>query len=276
MKVKRLFIRMVGRERLERILFWFARGVGIDLLKLGYRSVGVLKWNDLSVSGEKSLIERVRRQAIWSENPVLFDVGANTGDYSRALADAFPGGRIFAFEPNPNTFQILKRNLNGSKVNCIPTGLGSSAGTGALHVYPDDLITAHASRCAEVLTQLRGCTEPKRVPFTVTTLDSFCEEHAIARIDLLKIDTEGYELDVLKGARKMLERDRIGMIQFEFGDCDLYTRVFLRDFYDALPKYRFFRLNTDELIPLGAHRPAHEIFFFQNILAVDKSLGFPD
>jgi hypothetical protein len=143
-------------------------------------------------------------------------------------------------------------------------------------VYPDSLITGHASRCAEVFTQLHGCTEPKKVPITVTTLDSFCEEHAIPRIDLLKIDTEGYELDVLKGARKMLERNHIGLIQFEFGECDLYTRVFLRDFYDALPKYTFFRLNTGELIPLGAHRPAHEIFLFQNILAVEKSLRFPD
>ena len=238
--------------------------------------MGVLKWQDLSVSGEKSLIELVRGKAIWSHNPVLFDVGANIGDYSRALVEAFPGGRIFAFEPNPNTFAILKLDLAGSRVNCIPAGLGSSAGAGALHVYPDNLITGHASRCAEVFTQFHGCTEPEKVPFTVTTLDSFCEEHAITRIDLLKIDTEGYELDVLKGARRMLEQNRIGMIQFEFGECDLYTRIFLRDFYDALPQYRFFRLNTHDLVPLGAHRPAHEIFLFQNILAVDKSLGFPD
>ena len=171
MKLNRLFARVArsfllrsfGRERLERILTFFARGVGINLLTLGYRSVGILKWHDLSVSGEKSLIERVRRMAIWSENPVLFDVGANIGDYSRTLAEAFPGGLIFAFEPNPNTFQILKRNLHGSRVNCIPMGLGSSSGAGALHVYPDNLITGHASQCAEVLTKFHGCTEPEKV-----------------------------------------------------------------------------------------------------------------
>ena len=56
--------------------------------------------------------------------------------------------------------------------------------------YPDNLITGHASQCAEVLTKFHECTQPEKVPFTITTLDSFCEEHAITRIDLLKIDTE--------------------------------------------------------------------------------------
>ena len=93
----------------------------------------------------------------------------------------------------------------------------------------------------------------------------------IQRIDLLKIDAEGNELDIIKGARRMIEQQRVACIQFEFGECDVYSRVFLKDFYDTLPSYSFFRICSRGLIPLGQHKPQHEIFQYQNIVAVDKA-----
>lgn len=275
-RATRVFLlRAFGMARLERMVIRFARGVGMDLLTLGYRSVGCLNWADLSESGEKFLINELRRSGIWPGNPVLFDVGANIGDYSKALTEAFPAGQIYAFEPNPNTFEILKRNVNGDNVACIPAGLGSAAGAGTLNVYPDNLSSPHASRSVELLTDFHRCPNPTEIPFEITTVDSFCAKNAISRIGLLKIDAEGFELDVLKGAREMLARSSIDLIQFEFGEGDVYTRVFLRDFFEMLPGHKFFRLGTNELISLSRYGVAHEIFRFQNVLAVNNNLKFP-
>jgi len=57
------------------------------------------------------------------------------------------------------------------------------------------------------------------------------EERGIARIDLLKIDVEGHELDVLRGSRRALERGIVKLIQFEFGGCNLDTRTTFQDFF---------------------------------------------
>ena len=89
-------------------------------------------------------------------------------------------------------------------------------------------------------------------------------------IDLLKIDTEGFELEVLLGASEMLTEKKITIIQFEFNEVNIVQRRFLKDFYNLLPKYDFYRLDEQRLIPLGSWEPKHEIFMFQNIVAIRR------
>jgi FkbM family methyltransferase len=110
----------------------------------------------------------------------------------------------------------------------------------------------------------------------LVTLDWFCQQNAVSRIRLLKIDTEGYELEVLKGARGMLERGDIDLIQFEFNEMNPYTRVFFHDFLNILPNYRLCRLLPNALLPLEPYVPLeHELFAFQNIVAIHRSLQLP-
>ena len=66
--------------------------------------------------------------------------------------------------------------------------------------------------------------------FNLSTLDLFCEREAIPNIDFLKIDTEGNELDVLEGAKKLLSGGKIKIIQFEFGECDVFSQSFFERF----------------------------------------------
>ena len=61
------------------------------------------------------------------------------------------------------------------------------------------------------------------------------------------------------------------IIQFEFGECDIFSRVFLRDFYDVLADYHIYRLDSDRLIPLFEYEAANEIFRYQNFIAVRKN-----
>jgi hypothetical protein len=84
----------------------------------------------------------------------------------------------------------------------------------------------------------------------------------------LKIDVEGHELNVLKGAAELLSSRRINFIQFEFGEADIDSRTYLRDFFDLLSdNYDFFRIVPHGLRPIGAYSSAHEVFATINYLA---------
>jgi hypothetical protein len=115
-------------------------------------------------------------------------------------------------------------------------------------------------------------TQVRSVPFEIVSLDDFCSDEGIDRIDFLKIDMEGLELEVLRGATRMLKEQRFGIIQFEFGECDIFSRVFLRDFYQFLVGYRFARLCSQGLLDLGPYRHENEIFRNQNIVVVPDAL----
>ena len=85
---------------------------------------------------------------------------------------------------------------------------------------------------------------------------------------MLKIDVEGFELEVLKGAEKLLREGRIKIIQFEFNEVNIIQRRFLKDFYDELPGFDFYRLDENRLIALNEWQPKHEIFLFQKVIAI--------
>jgi hypothetical protein len=79
---------------------------------------------------------------------------------------------------------------------------------------------------------------------------------------------------VLKGAAEMLKQNKINVIQFEFGENDIFSRVFLRDFFELLPKFRFYRINRQVLVPLRQYDVQDEIFRYQNIVAVHPDFEF--
>ena len=77
-------------------------------------------------------------------------------------------------------------------------------------------------------------------------------------------------MEVLKGAIKLISENRVGIIQFEFNEMNIVSRVFLRDFYKILDKYNIYRLDSNKLIPLLEYNSTNEIFKFQNLLAVNN------
>jgi len=264
-------VRIVGRDRVRKILHIVASLADIDLMTVAYNSIGILKFENEFVSGEHFFISKVLKDYLKIPNSVLFDVGANIGKYTLMLSREFPGAKIFSFEPNENTFKILKVNIK-DKAECINAGLGSEMKTGKIYTYADSVASSHASIYSDVLKVFHEAEKIVDIDFEMITVDDFCAKRGIKEIDLLKIDTEGNEIDVLKGCRKMLSEDRIKIIQFEFGECDVFSRVFLRDFYTMLPNYRIYRLNSDSLIPLFEYKSTNEIFRFQNFVAINTKV----
>lgn len=264
--------RLIGQKRIKKLLPVAAGLAGLDLLTIAYNSIGILNCGDAAVSGERFLISTVLKDKLAGvPRPVLFDVGANIGKYSKMLFKEFPCSDIYAFEPNSNTFALLSQDLKGS-VELVNAGLGSEEKVKQIYTYSDSTTSSHASVYKEVFEVFHRAEGIISMDFTMTTLDKFCADREIKRIDFIKIDTEGNELDVLRGAARMLSEKRIGMIQFEFGECDVFSRVFLRDFYDILHDFDIYRLNSNSLIPMTKYVSTNEIFRFQNLIAIHKGI----
>jgi FkbM family methyltransferase len=147
---------------------------------------------------------------------VLFDIGANVGQTTLAMLDTFDAPRIRAFEPSPATAATLKRAVGSCPgVVVEPLAFGETVGTLPFHV-------TEAYSVNDSLLRPRWNAGGTMVEVPVTTVDSYCEQHGIRGIDLLKIDTQGYDVRVLRGAREMLAHRRIRLFCCEANVQDLY------------------------------------------------------
>jgi FkbM family methyltransferase len=247
---------------------------GFDMLDLYYKHNGILQYKDSVSSGEDFFISKVLKAAVPTKAAVLFDVGANIGEYSEKLASNIPHAQIFAFEPNPASFRrLVDRFSIDRSITAVNVGLGAAPGELDLYDYSADGGSAHASLHADVMRSIHHCAAPKPIKVTIETLESVCRMNRIEHLHFLKIDTEGNELAVLEGGQNLVDQQRIDIIQFEFNEMNVISRAFLRDFYNILEQYTMFRLSEYGLIRLGNYDTRYEIFKFQNIIAARKEIA---
>ena len=145
---------------------------------------------------------------------VFFDVGANIGQTSTAALASFPRATIFAFEPDATSFGALTTNVHDPRVKPFELALSDASGAAPFFDY-GSFATSNS------LVENAQYAERTGHPVTIRsvqreTLDEFCRHHAVERIDVLKIDTEGHELAVLHGATTMLSARRVRFVHVEF------------------------------------------------------------
>jgi FkbM family methyltransferase len=169
---------------------------------------------------------------------VCIDVGANIGYWSKLLAEILDVGKVFAFEPDPVTFKILQRNLEAnSNVEVIEAALGSQKGKLSLYVDPSDSGDSTGN-------YVDG---RNRVDVNMSTLDTFMEERGITRIDFLKVDIQGGEIDFFKGAEFAIKTMRPLILVEIMGDTYKGISQFIADF--ALKNnYEIYLINEDQVL----------------------------
>jgi FkbM family methyltransferase len=260
--------------------YLFARKIFSKLNKLLYncsiRGLGVYNNENMSVSGEKSFIDKtIKKIASSNKNILAFDIGANKGEYTNLLANEIKNIKIFSFEPHPKTFEVLFNNCKQTNVKLFNCALSSKEGELELFDYESKDGSTHASLNAEIFSTIHNSSVVSH-KVNVSTVDIICHQNSITEIDFLKIDVEGYELDVLKGAEKMLQSESIKIIQFEFTQLNTTTRLYFKDFWEMLSdSYNIYRLLPNDLLQIKKYNATmDEIFGYQNFVAIKKGLDY--
>ena len=204
---------------------------------------------------------------------IVFDVGANVGKWSQLVLSYEPSCKITAFEPVPEVFQKLKNNkiLKKRKTSFHNYALSNESGKDIFYYYNKSnelsLLSSFYNRPSVNQDQ---ATQPLKISIEKETLDHFCFVHKIPYIDFLKIDTEGAELAVLKGAKNLIENHQITAIQFEYGKAFLDAHASLEEIFSLLTKndYLIFRMESNGLVFLPKWNPLLENYQFSNFFTI--------
>jgi FkbM family methyltransferase len=154
---------------------------------------------------------------------VLFDVGANVGQTTQRFTRFYPSADVYAFEPIQETYQtLLSCTAKNPRVHCHCAALGEKNAEVEMLVGTDSQVSRR--------TYSRNVGQGQRCETAqMLRLDEFCEQYKISHIDLLKTDCEGYDLEVLLGARRLLKEGRISVI---FSEINFLRNKRHADFFE--------------------------------------------
>jgi FkbM family methyltransferase len=147
----------------------------------------------------------------------IFDVGANVGQTAKTYRRLFPSAQIWSFEPFPETYDALCRSSRDRLFHPIPMALSDQVGSATLNVGGADITNSLLHRETET---------GKTIQIQTDTIDHFCSEHGVSTIDILKVDVEGAEDRVFKGAQGMFARGAIRSV---------FVEVYFDPVYEGMP-----------------------------------------
>jgi FkbM family methyltransferase len=225
---------------------------------------------DFGLTGEKYFFKKLAQF-----NPKLcIDIGANVGTYSEQLLSS-TNTSVISFEPLPKAYEIL---------NCLllkfPNRLRVfNAGVGNCNEVMELKFGDHTSELAsfsgnQKLIKFLDNENNQSIMVQVNTLDYFIKTLEISEeIDLIKIDTEGFEYEVLLGAGETIRKNKPKFIQIEYNWHQLYNNQTLLSFQILLNDYQLFQMLPYGLIKRDAHRPESNIYFYSNFLFVRNEIA---
>ncbi len=170
--------------------------------------------------------ESQQKLLVGIDSPVILDVGAHHGETVEAYKAVFPRAKILAFEPFPESFEILKQRAGQTAgVNLVPLAVSDSSGKRVFFVNDADSTNSLLPRPSDSRRYFPKHAGPKtKIEVETITLDEFLNKEGIDHVDILKMDIQGGELLALKGFDKGL-RDQIASI--------IYTEVMFVPHYDG-------------------------------------------
>lgn len=154
----------------------------------------------------------------------IIDGGASIGNTSQKLSELFPQAIVHAFEPFPEFIKVLRdKERENSRIKVYPIGLGMSDCKVKLHINKSlgtNSILATGNKSNKIYGDLLQTQETKQI--TLTSLDEWFKCNCYSSIDILKLDLQGSEINALKGAKKLLEKNEIKIILCEIMFVEIY------------------------------------------------------
>lgn len=245
----------------------FSRGIFAKMnslfLHFALRARGYNNFRNNDESGESFFIDKI----LAPTNPKLcIDIGASIGGYTIRLLEKTTT-RVVSFEPLPTAFQEMidaTKHL-AERVVLENKGVGSKEDVLTIHYNPKAL--SHASFSEEV-KKVSYVSNEENINVPVTTLDCYCEANNITEIDLVKIDTEGFESEVFEGALNTFTKIKPKFIQIEFNWHQLFRNTSLNFFAEKLPNYDVYQLLHSGWVKRDAKDPLANIYHFSNFVFV--------
>lgn len=186
--------------------------LGLKIQRCPPRATGIDAFQDM-----KGLIGAEAR-------PLVIDVGAHVGQTVHRFKEVLPSSEIHSFEPSPATYrELTHRVARYSDVHTIPSGLGAEVGEAMLlendHSDMSSFLRPGRLAWGRITQETRA---------RVDTLDAYSAAHDLRPIEVLKTDTQGFDLEVLKGARRLMQAGRVHMI---------YMEIIFSEQYEGVPSY---------------------------------------
>ena len=163
--------------------------------------------------------DKILKKILKNNNNIIFDIGANKGQSIDRFSKLFKNTFFYSFEPSPEAFKILKSkygNLNNIKLFNI--ALGSEKKRQIFHEYKNHELSS--------FIKINKKFEEKKnnIFVQIDTIDLVFKKNNLKKINLLKIDTQGYEELILKGAKKVIAKQKIDLIELELILGDYYEK----------------------------------------------------
>jgi len=211
--------------------------------------------------------QAVKFLASHSPLSICIDVGGYHGEYTDEIIKYYPFSEIIVFEPQKKLAEnLIKKFETNRLVTVETTSLDKEMREATLYKDTTDLSLSSFTKRDIIDYELSEEEKVPAIPFEYywrEGLDSM-------PIDFCKIDVEGHELDVLKGFGQAIHSTHL--IQFEFGDCNVDTRTFFKDFWKFFQEHNFdlFRVSSEGIIPITYYSSIDETFSTTNYIARRK------
>lgn len=206
------------KEKINRYL----RKFGAEIHGIGY--IQKLKNSDSKKN------EWVKQQELLNNKAnIIFDVGANRGDTASKYLNIFPDCSIHSFEPFPQACEIfLKKHKQNNNVRLNKYALANIIGKSILNINKSADTNSLLNSKKIGANSDKSCFTIGQMEIETNTIDNYCLENNIDLIDILKIDVQGSEIEVLKGASNMLKERRIKVV---------YTETYFQQQYANQPLF---------------------------------------
>lgn len=261
--IKRLLAPVIGAKIFQKVL------QQIHAFTLIGMNIG--GGGDTKNSGEVYVLNYISKVYESTDDVIVFDVGSNIGDYAILLGKYFNANSgIYCFEPSLASFNVLQQKTSGCK-NVFLHNIGFGIKSEKIELFFDKSESGLASLYKRRLDHF-NINMSKSEIVEIKTIDEFCSANGIRHIHFLKMDVEGNELNILYGAKQMIESDSIDFIQFEFGGCNIDSRTYFQDFFYLLKdRYHIYRILKKGLFHIDTYSEKYEIFTTTNYLAQRKN-----
>jgi len=200
------------------------------------------------IGGEINVIENFIK-----DNDIIFDVGSYVGEWSEEVLKRHKNIFIHQFEPSEKSFKTLKEKYKN---------MGNIFSNNILLSNNEDIVDFYFYENLPVLSTMyrrnqeiekRHSLNPLITKIKSVSIDKYCIKHNILHINFLKIDTEGCEFNVIRGAENMLNNKKIDFIQFEYGGCFQDASITLKEVHEYLSfrNYKIFKINNNNLLEIS-------------------------